>query len=238
MSNRQRVSRNGKDGGGNDRDGGGRAVSSFWRRSLLWRQLRRPDLTLGQMATAAILIAIGYAATGWAGLQIPFSATYATLIWAPSGIALYGVLRWGWAGVLGTALGILLLNLSTQQTTAFELIDLVGACLAAIVAACLLVDGRFDRLFGDPKRVTRYLTVAVLASPVISAAIGAAAGARARPQLYNEACFTTRTDLAGRVYRRAPLGRISFGLGLVRGRRALGGGLRGAAARGPAAAGD
>ncbi|HVI91599.1 MAG TPA: ATP-binding protein [Dongiaceae bacterium] len=170
MSNRQHAPQ-----GGNDRDGGGRGVPSSWRRSRLWRQLRRPDLTPGQMATAAVLIAVAYGATGWAGLRIPFSATYATLIWAPSGIALYGVLRWGWAGALGTALGVVLLNFATRQTTGFMAIDAVGASLAATIAAWLLGDGRFDRLFGDPKRVTRYLLGAVLASPVISAAIGASA---------------------------------------------------------------
>src|ERR1700756_5254425 len=112
MSNRQRTP-----GGGNDRGGGRRGSPFSWRRSRLWRQLRRPDLTPGQMATAAVLIAVAYGATGWAGLQIPFSATYATLIWAPSGIALYGVLRWGWAGGLGTALGVVLLNFATRQST-------------------------------------------------------------------------------------------------------------------------
>jgi PAS domain S-box-containing protein len=170
MSNRQLSSQ-----GGSHSAGGSLAGRPVWRHPLLWRRLRRPDLAPGQLAAATILIGLAYMASGWAGLQIPFSATFATLIWAPSGIALYGVLRWGWAGVGGTILGVVLLNFFTRQTTAFMMVDVCGTSLAGIFAASLLGESRFDRLFGDTKRVTRYLLIAVVASPGISAVIGASA---------------------------------------------------------------
>lgn len=145
-----------------------------WQRNALWRHLRRPDL--GARALVVILlVALAYAVTGWIDLQIPFKATFATLIWAPSGIALYAVLRWGWAGVLGVMLGAISLNSVIGQTAISGLATMIGSVLPAIAAARFLPGSQFDRLFGDTQRVTRYLGVAVIGSTIISALIGASA---------------------------------------------------------------
>ncbi|HVJ40246.1 MAG TPA: ATP-binding protein [Dongiaceae bacterium] len=145
-----------------------------WRRFGLWRHLRRPALPPSHVPLIVLLIALAYGATGWAGLQIPFSATFATLVWAPSGIALYAVLRWGWAGMLGVMLGVAVLGQVLGQSTLYAAVTAVTNVLPAVIAARLLQGLHFDRLFGDTKRVTRYLAVAV-GSTVISAACGATA---------------------------------------------------------------
>ncbi|HEX9448541.1 MAG TPA: MASE1 domain-containing protein [Dongiaceae bacterium] len=147
---------------------------SPWQRHPLWRHLRRPGL--GWWAPAIILlVAAAYGVTGWLVLQIPFTATFATLVWAPSGIALYAVLRWGWTGVLGVMLGAIALSPMLHQTASFGMVTMFGNVLPAIIAAGFLPGAHFDRLFGDTKRVTRYLGVAVIGSTVTSALIGATA---------------------------------------------------------------
>jgi PAS domain S-box-containing protein len=139
-----------------------------------WRHLHRPGL--GGTAIGIIAgVALAYGVTGWAGLQIPFTATFATLIWAPSGIALYAVMRWGWAGVLGIVCGAGLLNAAVGQTLDFALVTSLGNTLPAIIATRLLRGSQLDHLFGDTKRVTRYLAFAVILSTITSALVGATA---------------------------------------------------------------
>lgn len=143
-------------------------------RFALWLLLRRPGLRPLQVAGVIPLVALAYGATGWAGLQIPFSNTFATLVWAPSGIALYAVLRWGWAGLLGALLGALLLGQSLGQGPAFVIVTSITNMLPAVIAARFLPGLHFDRLFGDVKRVTRFLAAAI-GSTVFSALCGATA---------------------------------------------------------------
>src|ERR1700744_1279403 len=146
------------------------------RRHWPWfcRHLARPGLS--KRAFGIIIgTALIYGAVGWLGLQIPFPATYATLIWAPSGIALYAVLRWGWAGALGVICGTGLLNAVVGQGIAFILVTSVGNALPAVIASRFLRGAQLDHLLGDTKRVTRYLAVAVMLSTIASALVGATA---------------------------------------------------------------
>jgi PAS domain S-box-containing protein len=140
----------------------------------LVRHLRRPGLGAWS-PVVIILVALAYSSTGWLVLQIPFATTFATLVWAPSGIALYAVLRWGWAGVVGVMLGTIGLNPMLHQTASFGLVTMIGSVLPGIIAARFLPSAQFDRLFGDTKRITRYLAIAVIGSTVVSALIGATA---------------------------------------------------------------
>lgn len=146
------------------------------RRRWPWfcRHLARPGLNR-QAFGVIIGVAIVYGAVGWLGLQIAFPATFATLIWAPSGIALYAVLRWGWAGVLGVVCGAGLLNAVFGQSMAFGLATSFGNALPAIIASGFLHGTQLDHLLGDTKRVTRYLAVAAILSTIASALVGATA---------------------------------------------------------------
>ncbi|PSJ46563.1 GGDEF domain-containing protein [Zobellella endophytica] len=64
----------------------------------------------GYRASRILLLACSYAVVGHLCLSHPFAGTHISLIWAPAGLALAGLLRWGqwlWPGVW---LGALLIN--------------------------------------------------------------------------------------------------------------------------------
>jgi PAS domain S-box-containing protein len=133
-----------------------------------WRSALRPE------AIPVILgVAASYAVTGRIGLLIPFPATLATLIWAPSGIALYAVLRWGRPAAVGVALGAFLVGQSIGQTIGGGFITAIGSALAPLIAARFLAGPNFEQLFGDTARVSRFVAIAVFGSTLLSAVIGA-----------------------------------------------------------------
>jgi PAS domain S-box-containing protein len=159
----------------------GQSLEGNWlgRRVPLLRHLDRPDLqgprARGRVVAIILGVALVYCGTGWAGLQIPFPATFATLIWAPSGIALYAVLRWGWAGAVGVIIGAACLAALVGPTVAYGVLTAIGSALPAIIATRFLPKMHFVRLFGDTTRVTRYIALAVILSTIASAAVGATA---------------------------------------------------------------
>ena len=118
-------------------------------------------------------VAFSYAVIGRVGLLIPFTTTVATLIWAPSGIALYAVLRWGKIAATGVLLGAFTVGLSIGQTIEGAVITAIGSALAPLIVARFLAGPHFEQLFGDTARVSRFVAVAVVGSTLLSALVGA-----------------------------------------------------------------
>jgi PAS domain S-box-containing protein len=135
--------------------------------SEAWRVLA------GNAALAGI-----YFAAGRLGLLIPIVEHHVTLLWAPSGIALAAVLRFGPRALPGVALGAFLVNFTLGGGTELALGIALGNTLEAAAGAWLLRKAGFrDSLerVGD----VLLLTAGALASPVIAAAIGTASLAAA-----------------------------------------------------------
>ncbi len=128
----------------------------------LWRQFA---IMLGVTA--------GYSLAGCISLLIPFSATFASLIWAPSGIALYAVLRWRGPAAVGVMLGVVIVDTFLGQSLAFGLTSMVGNVMSVLIAARLLRVRDFDSLFGDTVSVSRFLIFGALAGPLVAALVGA-----------------------------------------------------------------
>jgi PAS domain S-box-containing protein len=119
-------------------------------------------------------VAFAYGVAGRVSLLVPFNS-FASLIWAPSGIALYSVLRWGPAGALGTVLGTLAFNLFLHQPVPAAIAIAIGNVLPALIARRLLSGKDLDHLFGETLRVSRFIAIGVLGVNLISAAIGVTA---------------------------------------------------------------
>lgn len=122
---------------------------------------------------AVVAVAAAYAVAGKLGLILAFEQSNATTVWAPAGIALAAVLRFGpgvWPAIL---LGAFLVNVTTPAGVAVSLGIATGNTLEAVVAAHLV--GRFAgglRVFERPQNVLRFAALGGVLSPVLSATIG------------------------------------------------------------------
>src|SRR3989304_1514861 len=90
-----------------------------------------PVRSLGQ----ALIIAAAYFATGKLGLLLAIPPGYATAVWLPSGIALVGVLLFGYRACFGVVLGSFLVNIgiSFDASNADAIIrsSAIAGCIAA-----------------------------------------------------------------------------------------------------------
>ncbi len=81
------------------------------------------------------VLAAGYAASGWLGLLLAVPPGFATAVWPPSGIALAGILVWGWRCWPGVWLGSFLVNVWVATGAAGAPIGLKGLVIAASIGA-------------------------------------------------------------------------------------------------------
>lgn len=123
-------------------------------------------------ATAVILTGV-YFGAGKLGLRLAFVNASATVVWAPTGIALAALLIFGyrvWPAILA---GAFLVNLTTAGSLATSVAIAVGNTLEGIVGAYLverLANGRnaFDR----SADVFKFAALAAVVSPTLSATFG------------------------------------------------------------------
>ena len=116
-----------------------------------------------------------YVVSGWLGLRVAFVAEQVTTVWAPTGIAIAGLVLGGvrlWPAIW---LGALFVNATTSAPLWTALLLATGNTLEAVIAALVLrrlspFDAGFRRLGG----VLVFIGIAVLASTMVSATIGTA----------------------------------------------------------------
>jgi signal transduction histidine kinase len=128
-------------------------------------RLRGRDLLL------LIILALLYIAAGRAGLQLDAVSGFATLVWAPSGIALAALLRFGlplWPGVTA---GALVVNLWAGAPLVAALGIATGNTLEPVLAVLLLRRLGF-RGFTRVRDVVLLLAVGAAFSTTISATVG------------------------------------------------------------------
>ncbi len=126
---------------------------------------------IGLAALSAVYIAFGRL-----GLAMPYVGTNVTLVWAPSGIALAVLSRWGlrfWPGVWA---GAVLVALSVNMPVGMSCLIASGNTLAAIIGRWLLCDvGHFQRMFPRHRDLVLFTLFGVMLSPMVSATVGAGA---------------------------------------------------------------
>src|SRR5574341_15380 len=89
-------------------------------------------------ALRACLVALAYYLTGRVGLAFPYVGSHITLIWAPAGIALAALLRWGpgmAAAIVVAALGV---NLSVGASLPLAVAMAAGNTIGPLAATLLL----------------------------------------------------------------------------------------------------
>ena len=124
---------------------------------------------VGTAALAAV-----YFAAGRLGLLIPIVQDHVTLLWAPTGIALAAVLRFGYAAVPGIALGAFLVNFVVGGSPGLALSIAVGNTLEAVAGAWLLRRSGLRPSLDRVRDVLLFIVFGVLAAPLVSAALGTA----------------------------------------------------------------
>jgi len=118
------------------------------------------------------LLATLYFLTAWWGLKVGAVSVFATLVWAPTGIALAALLTFGrqlWPGI---AIGAFLVNwfVGAPAFTSFGMA--VGNTLEAVVAVYLLRQVHFRPSLQRLRDVFFLILLAALGSTLISATIG------------------------------------------------------------------
>src|SRR5262245_25991640 len=120
------------------------------------------------------LISVAYFITGKMGLSLPYFGSSVTLVWAPTGISLAVLLRWGtryWPGVF---FGALLVNLSVGSTPLVAGGIAIGNTLESFAAALILTKiTKFEREFNRLRDTLAFITIGVIGCTMISATIGA-----------------------------------------------------------------
>lgn len=114
------------------------------------------------------LVALGYFATGWFGLHIPYAGTHITLVWLPTGIAVAALLTFGrqmWPSIF---LGALLVNLVIGSSFPLAAGIAVGNTLAPILTATLLQRWQFSPDFSNKPDVGRFVLATALGMLVSS----------------------------------------------------------------------
>ena len=123
------------------------------------------------MIARCAILALTYVATGWLGLQVPYSGAHITLIWLPTGIAVAALLTWGRAVWPGIAAGAFVVNLTIGSSWLLALSIAVGNTLAPLLTVALL------RRFGFRPSLSRQRDVPVfIAAASLGMTVSAAGG--------------------------------------------------------------
>jgi signal transduction histidine kinase len=118
-----------------------------------------------------VLLAGVYALAGWLGLQLDAVSGFATLVWAPSGIALAVLLRFGLGLWPGVALGAFAVNVAAGAPIPAAVAIAVGNTLEPVVATILLRRFGFTGV-ARVRDVMLLLIVAAGFSTIIAATVG------------------------------------------------------------------
>jgi signal transduction histidine kinase len=120
-----------------------------------------------------LLVAAGYYAAAWFGLEFASLGNAVTLIWAPAGIGLAVLLRWGPAMLFATVPAHFAANFAQGSSVDFSAAAAAAGALAAWSGARGLRRLRFDPSFASLRDVLAFAVVGAVASPALAAFVGA-----------------------------------------------------------------
>lgn len=132
-----------------------------------------PARQIGAVAIGNVLVAIGYIASGYAGLALAFIGHTVTLFWPPSGIAFAALWLGGRRYLPAVAVGAFVVNLVTALPAGLAGVIAVGNTASAL-AACAGVRWAVTRRrhAGELWRVFWFILLAVLGATMLSASLG------------------------------------------------------------------
>jgi len=136
-------------------------------------ELPRARITPGWVWIAAL--ALAYVVLGRLGLTLAYYQQNATLIWAPSGLAVAAVWLGGPRMAIGVWIGALTVNLAISTPPALAATIACGNTAEALVAAALASRFRIDPRLRSIRDVLLLVALLVGASTVIAATVGALA---------------------------------------------------------------
>jgi anti-anti-sigma factor len=131
-----------------------------------------PTALRGYVGIPLILAAI-YLAAGKLGLMLAVVHPSATAVWAPTGIALAAIIRFGYGVAPAIFVAAFLVNILTAGSTATSLGIAAGNTLEGVIGGALVnrfAGGR--AVFNHPANVFRFTLLAALASTAVSASLG------------------------------------------------------------------
>ncbi len=126
----------------------------------------------GRWLAQSLLVGLAYYVTGRLGLSIPYVDSHITLIWAPSGIALAALLRWGGSLWPAIWLGAFAVNLSVGSSPALAFGIACGNTLGPWLAATMLRQQGMQTDLGRRRDFGLYLLLGVLVGMAINASNG------------------------------------------------------------------
>lgn len=120
--------------------------------------------------TRSLVLTLAYFASGWLGLQIPYSGAHITLVWLPTGIAVAALFRWGRGVWPGVYLGAFLVNLVIGSPWLLAAAIAVGNTLGPLLAAAWLKRNGFNPALDRQRDVGIFLVAAGVGMLVSSSA--------------------------------------------------------------------
>ena len=118
---------------------------------------------------------LSYYLTGGLGLTLASVGAHVTLIWPPTGVALFALLAWGRPMWPALWLGSFLVNLHVGFPPALAMVIACGNTLGPVLAAEALKRTGFDGRFSRARDVVLYVAFGALAGMAITASCGTAA---------------------------------------------------------------
>ncbi len=122
-----------------------------------------------QTVRRLLLLAAAYIATGWLGLQVPYSGSHITLVWLPTGIAVAALVGWGWRIWPGVFAGAALVNLSMGSPVLLSAAIAVGNTLGPMLTMVCLRSTAFQSTFKRQRDVGIFIACTALGMTVSSA---------------------------------------------------------------------
>jgi len=132
-------------------------------------QIEKINLIYGVKLVVLFLI---YFATAKLGLQFDAVSGFATLVWPPTGIAIAGILIFGYRYWPAIFLGAFLVNFSTGAPALVALGIGLGNMLEAVIGVFLARRFGFMREKGELKNILLFIFFCVLGSTALAATIG------------------------------------------------------------------
>jgi integral membrane sensor domain MASE1 len=129
-------------------------------------------MNLKTLLPRLLLVALAYYLCGRLGLTLASYGSQVTLIWPPTGVALFALLAWGTRMAPAIGLAAFLVNLPLSGMTGATLAIAAGNTLGPLLAALALNRFGFNRDFRTARDVFLYVGVGALAGMAVNATVG------------------------------------------------------------------
>ncbi len=121
-----------------------------------------------------LAIAAAYFLTGKAGILLPYHETAQWLIWLPTGIAMAGLIMWGWRYFPAVFCGALTLTMTGTLPIFTGVLFAISTTFSTALPAFIINRYCSANPFSSMRCLTGFLVVAATGAPLLSASLGCA----------------------------------------------------------------